>query len=337
MDDFITSVISPTITTKTPETPSDVNTSKRPNPESSQPQSSKQNPSSSSKRPRNNNKQKQQPVGRHNGASYSKQPIPSSLAITPIESTFPVYVGNEGIPLLADTCYNLMITRDHRLENRMPALKIAYIVNLAYALRLIQVAEKAGYLLGVRYSDLKHDIGNVLFPDFIAKYLECIGTVKLASGAIIGPVAGNYNIIFPPAHPRQVAPHSQLREAGIDRPDNPWSIHPQWILEYNQACARAVRTGLTFRTIRTEIEGRIEMAVSFVEEAGQRIAYAPEVMTEAVAELGAIYAFRRYGDSANWITHSDYNRLLWAPFTGRPFNAIVHANRLCLSSLLNER
>lgn len=248
-----------------------------------------------------------------------------------------MYVGNSGVTLLASTCADILATRDHRLETTMASYKIEYILTLSYALRLLTVASKARYLLAVRFSELKQVMEDILLPDFLAKYIESIGVLKLANGASIAPIAGDYDTIFPAAHPRQIAPHSILARHGIARPENAWSIYYPWIHEYNQACARAVKTGLSFRSIRSESEGRVEMAVSYYDVGDRRTSYIPEVCSETAAELGAIYAFRRYGDTANWLQDDDNNRLLWAPFSGKSFNPSLRASRLCLGMLVGDK
>lgn len=227
--------------------------------------------------------------------------------------------------------------KDFRLANNISELQLRYVLSLAYCNRVAQTAISKCYAFPRGASYLKQVCTGIYLPDILAKYIEAIGSVSLLSGATIVPYAGNYKDMFPEGSDLMLDPASILLEAGreVDTTSE-WPIDDRWIVDYNSATTRASRSGMNFRIVNNaSYEGRVEMAVSYTVQGELLLPGAPQVMSEAEAQLGACYRFRNRTDLPGWL--GENTELLFDAFTAIPFRERVLFGDACAASFAGAR
>lgn len=209
-----------------------------------------------------------------------------------------------------------------------------YVTCVAYIDRIVQCGYTFGYSLPPDRSTLRASAKGIRLPDVLAKYIESIGSVRLTSGCVVAPYCGTYAQLFPEGHAYQVPPTEFLQRAGRDIPDNHWRLDTEWIINYNANATRASKSGVVFRPVRDELEGRNEMIVSYEHFDDRIVPYAPEALLESEAQLGACYAFRQANDTINWLGGNKY--LLSDTFEARAINPDVHFSDACIASFCEK-
>lgn len=205
-------------------------------------------------------------------------------------------------------------------------------MTIAFCNRVVQCSLAHGYAFPLGASRLKQVANGIQLPSILAQYIESIGSVELASGATIVPHSGDYEAMFPVDFDLMLSPAAILEQAQRPVPPGDWAIDTQWIIEYNDATTRASRSGMRFRLIdSTDLRGRIEMSVSYTLQAeAMLLPKAPQVMTEAEAQLGSCYSFRDYTNRDEWLGLN--KELLFDAFTAIPLDPRVIFSGICVAA-----
>lgn len=271
---------------------------------------------------------------RHGGVAYAKHQPVTSLQIVPRSKHFPIFVSNLGCRSLANFVYAAIRGRDFRLTANITDIQLAYVMAIAYCNRVVQVSQTYGYSFPLEASRLKQVATGIQLPNVLAQYIESIGAVELSSGVSIIPFAGNYRTLFPLNFPLQLDPATLLEEAERPIPDGEWALDTEWIVLYNDATTRASRSGIKFRSVdNTDYRGRSEMAVSWIHDQlnqVQVLPLAPQVLSEAEAQLGAAYNFRRYDQIEHWL--GENKELLFNSCVGIAFDPQVAISDVCVAA-----
>lgn len=268
---------------------------------------------------------------RRGGTSYAKTEPPISLSIVPRKKVFPVFTSNLGCQELARLCYRAIQGRDYRLATAVTELQLSYVLIIAFCNRIVQTAIQHGYNFPLEASRLKQVATGIQLPSVLAQYIESIGAVVMASGATVVPFAADYRDLFPNGNKLMVDPATILREAQRPVPNGDWALDVDWIIEFNDATTRASRTGIRFRAVdNSGFTGRVEMLTSYIMEQGMLLPKAPQVMSEAEAQLGASYRFRNYCDFDGWF--GENKALLFDAFTAIPFDPQIVFSDLCVAA-----
>jgi len=196
----------------------------------------------------------------------------------------------------------------------------------------VQTSLKHGYAFPINASRLKQVASGIQLPSVLAQYIEAIGSFQLSSTATVVPLSKDYAEMFPPGSILMVDPAELLLEANRDVPHGDWALDVEWIVAYNEATTRASRTGMRFRNVdQNDLVGRSEMVVSYYETPDDMLQpVAPQVMSEAEAQLGAAYMFRDYNQLGMW--PGDNAELLFDAFTAIPFDPRVVVSDICVAS-----
>jgi len=268
---------------------------------------------------------------RRGGTSFTKfEPI-ISLSIVQRKRTFPVFTSNNGCKTLAHLCYRAIQGRDFRLANAISELQLAYVLTIAFCNRVVQTATFCGYAFPLAASRLKQIASGIQLPSVLAQYIESIGQFQMASAAVITPYAANYRELFPPGSSLMLDPAVVLAEAGRNVPPGDWALDTDWIIDYNDATTRASRSGMRFRTVdNNDFKGRAELLTSFINSDEMLLPKAPQVMSEAEAQLGASYRFRDYNQRDDWF--GENKELLFDAFTAIPFDPQIVFSDICVAA-----
>lgn len=270
----------------------------------------------------------------------SAEPKSTGIQMYAARRTFQINVGNTGVDLLSQVTFSTIAARDHRMAANMTANQLSYVLTMAYANRIVQTAIKAGYMLDIpAASELKRAAGAIQLPGLLVKYIETMGTYKMASGATVAPAAGGYDFLFPPDNQQQLSPAQILQRAGRPIPNNLWRIDYDWIQSWNEATTRPSRLGMTFSSVESsEYEGKAEMLVSFrdmqdLDDEGAPLTFqgvSPQGMSEAEGMLGACYQFRNNTDQVHWLPGN--RQLLFAAFLTTEFQPKQYLSDLVVAS-----
>lgn len=268
---------------------------------------------------------------RHGGVSYNKDSPVTSLNMVPRLPYFPIFTSNQGCHDLALYTYNIMQCRDFRFASMITLDQMEYVLLLSYFNRVNLTAIYYGYDHPLNTSRLKDVATGIRLPTILAQYIESIGMVETISTSNIVPLAGDYESLFPSDH--MVDPADVLRRAGREVPAGSWAVDNRWVVEWNNATARASKSGMKFRKVdNSTLTGRCEMLVSFraTTEHGRVLPVCSQVLTEAEGQLGAIYRFRDY-DYLGQLP-GEYNDLVHDTFEGRSFIPEVAFSDICATA-----
>lgn len=268
---------------------------------------------------------------RHAGAAYTKEKPVTSLNIVPRRKIFPIFVSNQGVIPLANYVYRAIEGRDFRLARAITELQLAYALTIAYANRVVQISLHHGYSFPEHASRLKQIATGIQLPNVLCQYIESIGEFTLSSTATVVPFSGDYRTLFPADSRLMIGPDEILRLADRPVPEGPWALDPDWIVMYNDSTSRASRTGMKFRPVdNTDFRGRPELIVSYQIQDDMLLPTAPQVITEAEAQLGATYRFRDYDQLEGWF--GEHRQLLYNAFVGIPFDPQIVFSDICVAA-----
>jgi hypothetical protein len=224
--------------------------------------------------------------------------------------------------------YNVIQAKDHRLGVNIAAAQMAYVTNIAFLNRAVQCGVHYGYSFPDGASRLKQVAAGIQLPSVLATYVESIGQVSLASGVSVVPYVDEPHIWLTE---HMISPASQLTAAGRQPPLDVWALDIEWIVQYNDATSRASRSGMNFRNVdNSSLLGRSEMLVSYkVTDDDLLLPSAPQIMSEAEAQLGAVYRFRNYD---SWDDFGVNKELLFNAFIAIPFVESIMVSDLCVAA-----
>lgn len=225
-----------------------------------------------------------------------------------------------------------MTAKDHRLNQNISELMLSYVTTLALCNRMVQCGIAFGYAFPTSASRLKQVASGIQLPTVLCQYVESVGRVTLSSGLSVVPHVADYNILFPEGSDLQLDPFLLLGDDALHPRPADWPINVDVVANYNDATTRASRSGMKFRAVNnTDLTGKVEMVVSFT-RIGQSMLLpkAPQVMTEAEAQLGACYRFRDYSQLQDW--PGENKELLFDGFTAIPFEPRVVFSDVCVAA-----
>lgn len=265
-------------------------------------------------------------ISRHGGAAYDKSEPVNSISTGPRMPYFSVPTSTLGCLSFVASIYNWCVGKDYRFGYTVKLAEIQYVTVIAMIARFALVNEKVGKRIDEFTSRLKSASKSILLPDPICKMIECLGIVKRPGLPTCIP-------FFPPweryiKRPYwYVNPLNLLRELDTGRPlpTTPWAIDTIVISRYIDHCARGQSRGLGFRTVNYEVmEGRHEMLWGYIKpvfaEQGTLQPAGPMAISQAEAELGAAYSWRRHREGHPWTLQTEGNHLVQPDFLGIQFD-----------------
>lgn len=248
----------------------------------------------------------------------------SAWAVLPkldkIPRKFQIFVSNNAVSKLSLFVHN-------RLRDILPTLKITelqleYFTTMAYIYRISSVTGYGSVIKG--FNELEW-CENLQLPEFLAQYIEAIGTVTTSSGIPMAPFFGQYEDVFPENCLVNRSPAKILEEAGRPIPAGPWAIDLDWLKDYQEGLTYVGHRGMKFRKINfSNFTGKAEMLVSVDSSEAVRRAYSPQQITEAEAQLGACFCYRDNKDRALWL--GENHELLTNTFVSLPTNTDIFIN-----------
>lgn len=266
---------------------------------------------------------------RRGGAAYTKIQPTTSLQIVPRRKVFPIFTSNTGCETLSRQVFQTIRAKDFRLAQNLDHHQLAYVTTIAYLNRVVQCSLKHGYAFPESASRLKQVATGIQLPTVLAKYIESIGSFETLSGCTVVPHCVPYNQLQDSR--LMIDPAEILEAANREVPPGDWALDVEWIVSYNDATTRAGRSGMNFRAVdNTTLVGTSEMLVSYTVLNDMLLPKAPQVMSEAEAQLGAAYRFRDYHDRINW--PGENQELLFDAFTAIPFDPRVLISDVCVAA-----
>lgn len=251
------------------------------------------------------------------------------MQIVPRRKVFPVFTSNKGCENLSRQVYQTIRAKDFRLAQNLDVDQLAYVTTIAFYNRVVQCALKHGYAFPDSSSRLKQVATGIQLPAVLAKYIESIGSFETLSGCTVVPHCVPYNQ-FRDCR-LMINPEEILEAAHRPVPPGDWALDVEWIVSYNDATTRAARSGMNFRAVdNSTLIGTPEMLVSYVNITDMLLPKAPQVMSEAEAQLGAAYQFRDYHQRVNW--PGENHELLFDAFTAIPFDPRVLISDVCVAA-----
>lgn len=278
------------------------------------PQSSSSSSSRHVKKPRFN----QTSGSRRGGTGFTKLAPRTSVMVSPVSLHRQVYVSSLGLISFVSIIYDWCIAKDYRWGNRIAGIQMEYASLVAFIARLAFVAQKAG----TRYDSMTNRLVGVArtipLPDCICKLIESIGIVARPQQPTCAPLFLTSDA-WQARGDSEAQPGAILWQAGIQVPDNPWALDTDYIADYVNGSARAQSKNLSFRPVDFDNpEGRVEMLWGYaLSEANARgiVPYGPCQITQAEAELSAVYGFRQHFGGPVW-PDADGNHLVLPDFEG---------------------
>jgi len=261
---------------------------------------------------------------RHGGVSYSKtEPRVSSL-VSPSTSYFLIFTASIGVESFGGQLYDWCVGADYRFGTNVRREQFLYAYLIAYIARLSRLSCHFGYRFDSRASILKQVSEGILLPELACKMIECLGVVRRPNLPTVAPLFTDYNqwkrnpANIDPARFLPIGPHPDLGD---------WAIDPNYIADYIQRAARAASRQLGFRTVNWDVfEGRVELLWGYstqgVLSAGDLIPKGPYQISQAEAELAALYCFRNHDAVHTW-DEAIGNHLCRPDFIGDTVNGVT--------------
>lgn len=236
---------------------------------------------------------------------YDKQSIPGARMMYQRRRIYQILCANTGVNELCDVLFHSIQFRDFRMAANVSVEQLKYCVVIASWARSASVAVDAGYISAdvPDISRLLKAVVGLQLPSVLAKYIETMGLIRLASGVEIGPWFA-LRATMANRHFNQVNPDTLLLAAGRLVPANYWSIDREWIADWNQATTRPARLGMRFRPIAWSItSGMPEMVITPLVSADEEEYLrpsAPQQFSDVEGQLGAVYRWRSFTGLRHW-------------------------------------
>lgn len=229
-------------------------------------------------------------------------------------------------------CFQTVRCKDFRLAANITELQLTYALCIAFCNRIAQCSIYHGYSYPENASRLKQVASGIQLPAVLASYIESIGSVTMSNGVTVVPYVTTPDLLFPSTNLQMIGPGAILGLAGREIPPTPWQLDDNWIIAYNDATTRAARSGMNFRPVdNSTYTGRLEMLVSYrATDDGLLLPEAPQSMTEAEAQLGAVYRFRDRNNTFHWL--GDNHELLFNSHTAIPLDPHVLFSDICVAA-----
>lgn len=240
------------------------------------------------KRPNTNSGTRKPPPQR---SQLETAPTVTLSPLTPVVPYVGIPFSFDGIEILTSRYYSYLRGKDAKLADTITLATLQYVTFFVAYTRALFTRTGCALEFHANILTLTSIASSIKLPQVLLKYAEAIGTFKLANGVTIAPIL--------PAEAQLNEYVEQLFEAGGRHFADSY-IDTQWIVQYSNAIGRHEKAGLKFEALSftQPIVGREEFLTSYEEEDQpiygiRRIkAFAPQVMSGASADLGAIYRFR---------------------------------------------
>lgn len=260
---------------------------------------------------------------------FMKAPQPTTLSTYVIKAYFTVSCSNRGILPMVHNMYEVLKGRDSKLANAMSETMLLYVTNICFMARCAKVSSDIGSSFVNSCDELMTAAKGLFLPDFLASYIESIGTIDL-HGATIVPYFSNLrdmreSSIF-------LSPSTILTNANRDLPNNPWLIDSNWLLEYQASIARALKGNLSFRRISwSDNSGKTPFLCSYDWNDDDMIGFCPMAALESDVKLGAMCKYRFENGRNEWIGAD--NAILYPLTSTKGFNPDFEMYTLILQNL----
>lgn len=235
-----------------------------------------------------------------NVTSYQSTPLPTSIVIQPIQAFFRIHTSPVRLVTFIKMVYDVIVSRDHKFENRLSKNVLVYVSLLAFYYRLISVGIAHGYFFpSYSITKLKQAVTSLLLPDAICQAIECIGKITLPDGKTLVPHVPTQREIKESAE--HIVPKISTAAADVRHPLGEENIDIETIVKYVMCTTRGVKSNILFRKLNlNNTDGRLEFSVARETTANGCVARATYQMEEALAHLGAAYGFRDLETESSW-------------------------------------
>jgi hypothetical protein len=265
-----------------------------------------------------------QPSGKIN---YSEKSVPATLSTRVLKYYHPIHTATTGIDSYARIIYNTYSFRDKRLETAFPVELLSYVSTLALQYRIYTIGATIGYALRKPsyYSKLESLSENLTLPEPIAKYIESIGPVQIATGICLVPHV--------PTEPQLIenADYANIEALVSGLPDYDAPVVPAarrvlrsktflstpLVGRYMMGAVIGAKFNNLFRKVDlTSHNGSVVFISAYSESNGGLIGHSPQEMEAAQCQLGACYRLRNIDERISWLGTNDDYRLVQntAPF-----------------------
>jgi hypothetical protein len=239
------------------------------------------------------------PPEKRSKASFDRQPEKSILYTYPLSFYFMIQASFTGVNLVISNFYNALRFRDSKLTSLLPELELKYAVVMSVIYRCGTVCNRTAAKT-IRNLDLIGDsVRDLMLPDFLCKYIESFGSVKLSSGINVIPYFADYHQLQ--GNGCFYDPKYILQELGKTS-DEHWSHCPEIIDTVHDSMSRALKGALRLRKVDYEnVDGRDEFLAAYSYSRGRRLnCFAPQQMEQSICQLGACYQFRNVETAEDW-------------------------------------
>lgn len=226
--------------------------------------------------------------------------------------------------------YNWCVGKDFRYGNTVALQAMQYATVIAMIARMALISETVGTRIDDYTSRLKSVSKSIVLPGPICKMIECLGKVTRPGLPTVVPYFPDWATYL--AHPEwYTSPVVLLEELGREVPLTPWAIDTECLADYINHSARGVSRNLGFRTVNNEVlDGRQELLYGYIlpmfAEPGELQPAGPMQLSQAEAELGAAYCWRRHDEE--WNIHTSGAHLVRPDFVGSRFDVPTLVARL---------
>lgn len=196
-----------------------------------------------------------------------------------------------GAVSLSSILYDILSVRDPKITSCFSKLELQYVTLLSsyYRAALVVNQSKSYVIHGMGF--LKESIADILLPDVLCQYIECIGYVSVSSGITVVPWFRPYGIMQRDEH--FIDCYYYLTPEQRQHISDSWSINDEVISKVSRGMSRALKSSLELRAVKAELNGDVKMLTAWRASSFGRITpLAPEKLDIAEANLGACFMWR---------------------------------------------
>lgn len=219
----------------------------------------------------------------------------------PIKPIFELYCSNLGLSHIAQIYWANIANRDPKGTGTFDSYLLEYVTTLCLINRIYCVSDTTGLCPDVQgLDDLRHAVQGIRLPSLLADYVESLGTLRLANGALVAPWCGTIDELY--GAPDFRSPFVILAEAGRPLPHNTWGIDKGYLLAWQLLSNRNQSRAFTPRSPNyVSLDGKPNLLATRSDMEGEKvIATSCQALLETDISLGLAYNWRSMNSVALW-------------------------------------